>query len=235
MSVTTPANAFSARFATQVQKIIADSPNQQSPIYVITTLHKVAGLSYGYRHVQGAREQSRGVAYYRRIRAKSYRDAFNATYGTSVETPTLNGVSIVGTKYWDSINGTHLRFYSPLPATGAEGFAQLADPTDDTIASSDSPGGGPPVTQKSIRASAMSLIWDFDLFVVATTDETEITPTLQNAVDNVYVGQAMTKWTFNASGAFINGCWMGDGTNVVFPNPNDGGGSFSGWGSSGGR
>jgi hypothetical protein len=67
----------------------------------------------------------------------------------------------------------------------------------------------------------MNLIWNFDLFVVATTDETEKTPTTQNPVDNVYVGQAMTQWNFNASGTFLNEQWSGDPFNPVRPIPVD--------------
>ncbi len=63
----------------------------------------------------------------------------------------------------------------------------------------------------------MNLIWNFDLFVVATTDEAE-KPT--QAIDNVYVGQALMKWTFNASGPIgQNKIWGGSKNKAVLPNP----------------
>ncbi|HZK81459.1 MAG TPA: hypothetical protein VFC46_10340 [Humisphaera sp.] len=123
--------------------------------------------------------------------------SFSGTYGPAplvTAAPYYGGLTMVGQTFWDHINKGYGKFYAPSSREAAfiSGADQLLHPAHTLIQSSDSPGAGPPVFFKNKQVSAMSLIWDFNLFVAATTDE----------ANNVYAAQALATWQFNASGSF---------------------------------
>ena len=126
------------------------------------------------------------------------------TYVSDLQTGAINGGT--DNTYWDKQDGFTGIYYTDL----VDGFFADATKTQNskTITSVDRPNDGPPNTMNGHALTAMDLVWDFNLFVVAKTTDTS------NTANAVVASQSLAKWQFDGSGPINNGQWAGNANGV---------------------
>jgi hypothetical protein len=122
------------------------------------------------------------------------------TFVSDLQTGKINGGT--DNTYWDKQDGFDGIFYTDL----VSGFFADATKTRNskTITSVDRPNDGPPNTMNGHALTAMDLVWDFKLFVVAQTTDTS------NTANAVVASQSLAQWQFNGSGPINQGIWAGN-------------------------
>lgn len=130
----------------------------------------------------------------RQMRAGFVQNLTVSRYRGTYANGTTAKSSLEGNTYWDTKPKASYadKFYSAAPASLFENASSTNKSR--VIVENDSPIGGAPTLFNGSNLVSMDLVWNFDLYVVASTTDA------RGGAKDVYVNQAVARWQFCGTG-----------------------------------